>query len=159
MKNLKLLLAALLAGGLGTAAFVTIGHADPQCGDSHGIHGERMGYLEDRHDPLKRLMRHVDLTDAQQTEIKTIIDTSRTDTDNIRQRLRDKRKALYSLATGTDYSLERARELADQQAKLDAELTVARIDTMHRTLQVELAKLRAQRMERKKAWMDDHQQD
>lgn len=163
MKRRNLFLTALLAGSLATAGFVTISHAGPQCGDRHGMHGDRTGYVDGRHDPLKRLMRHVDLTDAQKTEIKTITETSRTDTENVRQQLRDSRKAMYSLVTGSDYSLERVRELADQQAKLTTQLTVARIDTMHRTLQVltpeqqaELATLREQRIARKKAWMDEH---
>jgi Spy/CpxP family protein refolding chaperone len=95
-----------------------------------------------------------------------MIDTNRTDTENVRQQLRDSRKAIYSLVTDGDYSLERVRELADQQAKLNAELTIARIDTMHRTLQVltpeqraELGKFREQRMEKKKAWRDGHKKD
>jgi Spy/CpxP family protein refolding chaperone len=111
-------------------------------------------------------MDQVDLTDAQQTEIKTILETSRNDTESVRQKLRDSRMAMHELVSSSDYSVKRVRELADQQAKLNAELTVARIDTMHRTLQVltteqqtELAKLREQRLERKKAWIDDHKKD
>jgi protein CpxP len=166
MKYRNLILATLLAGSLTTVGLVTISHAGPQCGDRHGMHGERMGYAGGHRDPLQRLMRQVDLTDAQQTEIKVIIDTSRTDMENVRQQLRDSRKAMYNLVAGTDYNLERVRELADQQAKLNTELTVARIDTMHRTLQVltpdqqaELATLREQRMTKKKAWMEDHMND
>jgi protein CpxP len=163
MKHRNLILTTVLAVTLTTAGLVTIGHAGPQCGDRHGIDGERMGYVDGRRDPLTRLMRHVELTDAQQTEIKAIIDSSRTDTESVRQQLRDSRKAMYNLVNGSDYNLERVRELADKQAALNAELTVARVDTMHRALQVltpeqqaEIAKLREQRMERTKAWMDDH---
>jgi Spy/CpxP family protein refolding chaperone len=166
MKHRKLIYSTLLAGSLATTGFVTITHAGPHCGDRHGVHGERTGYGEDRHHPLKRLMRHLDLTDAQQAEIRTIIETSRTDTENVRQQLLDSRKAMRSLVAGSDYNLEKVRELADQQAKLRAELTVARIDAMHRTLQVltpeqqaGMAKLREQHMAGKKAWMDDHQDD
>ena len=166
MKRRNLLVTTLLAGSLATAGFVTISHAGPQYCDRHGMHGERMGYIEGGRDPLKRLMGQVDLTDAQQTEIKTIINTSRNDTEGVRQQLRDSRKAMYDLVASSDYKVERVRELAAQQAKLNAELTVARIDTMHRTLQVltpeqqaKLAKLREQRMEKKKAWMDNHKND
>jgi protein CpxP len=166
MKHPNLLLTTLLAGSVATAGFVTISHADPQHCDRHGMHGERMGYVEGRRDPLKHLMDQVDLTDAQQTEIKTILETSRNDTESVRQKLRDSRMAMHELVSSSDYSVKRVRELADQQAKLNAELTVARIDTMHRTLQVltteqqtELAKLREQRLERKKAWIDDHKKD
>jgi len=166
MKYRNLILTTLLAGSLATVGFVSISHAGPQCGDRHGMHGQHTGYVEGHRDPLQRLMRHVDLTDAQQSEIKAILDTSRTDTKNLSQQLRDSRKAMYNLVTGTNYNPERVRDLADEQAKLNAELTVARIDTMHRTLQVltpeqqaELAKLREQRMTRKKAWLEDHKSD
>jgi Spy/CpxP family protein refolding chaperone len=111
-------------------------------------------------------MHQVDLTDAQQSEIKAIVETSRTGTENVRQQLLDSRKAMHSLVTGSDYNIEKVRELADQQASLRAELTVARIDTMHRTLQVltseqqaKVAMLREQRMKGKKAMMDERQDD
>lgn len=166
MKRRNLLLTTLLASSLATTGFITISHADPQYCDHHGMHSKRMGHVEGLRDPLKHLMDQVDLTNAQRAEIKTIIDTNRNDTESVRQRLRDNRKAMYELVSSNQYSLERVRELADQQAKLNAELTVARIDTMHRTLQVltpeqraELAKLREQRTERKKAWMDDDKKD
>ncbi len=166
MKHRNLILTTLLAGSLATAGFVTITHAGPHCGDRHGAHDEGMSYGEGQHDPLRRLMHQVDLTDVQQTEIRAIIETSRTDTENVRQQLLESRKAMRNLVAGSDYNIEKVRELADQQAKLRAELTVARVDTMYRTLQVltpeqqaEMAKLREQHMTRKKAWMDDRQDD
>ena len=166
MKHRNLILTTLLVGSLATAGIVTVSQAGPHCGERNGAYGEGMGHRESRHDPLQRLMQKVDLTDAQQSEIKAINETSRTGTENIRRQLLDSRKALHSLATGSDYNLEKVRELADQQAKLRAELTVARIDTMHRSLQVltaeqqtKLAKLRDQRMKGKKAMMDERQDD
>ena len=167
MKHRNLILTTLLAGSLTTAGFATISQAGPFCGDRHGAHAERTGYSEGRHhDPLNRLMRYVDLSDAQQAEIKTIIDTRRKDTEVIRKQLRDSRKAMRNLIADNDYKLDRVRELADQQAALQADLTVARIDTMHQTLQVltpeqqaEVVKLREQRMEKKKAWRDERKDD
>ena len=166
MKHRNLILTTLLAGSLATAGFVTVSHAGPQCGDRSGAYGEGGGYSDGRHDPLKRLMHDVKLTDAQQSEIKTIIEASRTDTETVRQQLLDNRKAMSDLVTGSDYNIEKVRELADQQAKLRAELSVARIDAMHRTLQVltaeqqaEIAKMREQRMTRQKARMNERQDD
>ena len=73
---------------------------------------------------------------------------------------------MRNLIADNDYKLDRVRELADQQAALQADLTVARIDTMHQTLQVltpeqqaEVVKLREQRMEKKKAWRDERKDD
>lgn len=166
MKHRNLMLTTLLAGSLATFGFISISHAGPHCGEHSGMYGEGMGYSEGRHDPLKRLTGQVDLTDAQQSEIKTIIETSRTGTENVRRQLLDNRKAMHSLVTASDYTIEKVRELADQQAQLRAELTVARIDTMHQTLQVltaeqqaKLAKLREQRVTRQKAPMNDRQDD
>ena len=166
MKHRNLILTTLLAGSLATAGIVTVSHAGPHCGERSGAYGKSMGHSEGRHDPLQRLMHQVDLTDAQQSEIKAIIETSRTGTENVRQQLLDSRKAMHSLVTGSDYNIEKVRELADQQASLRAELTVARIDTMHRTLQVltaeqqaKVAKLREQRMKGKKAMLDERQDD
>jgi Spy/CpxP family protein refolding chaperone len=166
MKHRHLILTTLLAAGLTTAGFATISQAGPFCGDRPGAHAVRTGYHEGRHDPLKRLMRQVDLTDAQQTEIKAIIETSRKDTENARQQLRDSLKTMRKLVAGNDYNLDRVRELADQEARLRADLTVARVDTMHRIQQVltpeqqaQVAKLREQRMEKWKAWKDEREED
>ena len=166
MKHRNFILTTLLAGTLASAGFATISQAGPFCGDRHGAHAERMGYGEGRHDPMKRLLRHVDLTDAQQAEIKTLIGTSREETKAARKELRDTRKTLRNLVAGEAYSIESVRDLANQQARLQADLTVARIDTMHRALQVltpeqqaELVKLREQRMEKRKAWKDEHNDD
>lgn len=163
MKHRNLILTTLLAGILTTAGFATISQAGPFCGEHHGAHAERMGYGEGRHDPMQRLLRHVDLSDAQQAEIKTLIETSREETKTARKELRDTRKTLRDLVAGDAYNIESVRNLADQQARLQADLTVARIDTMHRALQVltpeqqaEMVKLREQRMEKRKAWKDEH---
>lgn len=166
MKRRNLVLTTLLAGSLAAAGFATISQAGPFCGDRHGAHAERMGHGKGRHDPLKRLMRHVAVTDAQQSEIRAIIETGRKDTEDTRQQLRDSRKAMRDLVAGNDYDPGRVRELADQQAKLRADLTVARMDALHRAQQVltpeqqaEIARLRAQRMERMKAWKGERKDD
>jgi Spy/CpxP family protein refolding chaperone len=73
---------------------------------------------------------------------------------------------MSDVVTGNDYNIEKVRNLADQQAKLRAELSVARIDTMHRSLQVltaeqqaEIAKMREQHMTRQKAAMNERKDD
>jgi len=162
MKRRNLILTTLLAGSLASVSFAGISQASPFCNDRHGAHAERMGYgnKHDR-DPMKYLMRNVDLTEAQQTEIKTIIETNQKGSEEVRKQLRDSHQALHDLATSADYSLDRARALADQQAKLEADQIVARIDTMHRVHQVltpeqqtKMKAAREQRMEKRKAWMD-----
>jgi Spy/CpxP family protein refolding chaperone len=73
---------------------------------------------------------------------------------------------MRKLVAGNDYNLDRVRELADQEARLRADLTVARVDTTHRIQQVltpeqqaQVAKLREQRMEKWKAWKDEREED
>ena len=70
-----------------------------------------MGHSKGRHDPLQRLMQQLDLNDAQQSEIKAIFETSRTATETVRQQLLDSRQAMRSLVTGSDYNIEKVREL------------------------------------------------
>jgi len=76
-----------------------------------------MGHSEGRYDPLQRLMHQVDLTDAQQSEIKAIIETSRTGTENVRQQLLDSRKAMRSLVTSSDYSIEQGSRTGGSTGK------------------------------------------
>jgi Spy/CpxP family protein refolding chaperone len=78
-----------------------------------------------------------------------------------RDQIRDGHKAMRDLVTSDSYSLDQVRTLADQQAKLSADLTVARIDSMHRIRQVltpeqqtKLAEMRAQRKDTKN-WKEE----
>lgn len=166
MKHRKLILTTLLAGSLAAAGFTGLSQAASYGGDNRCGHAERMSYGKHGHDPLRRLMKHVDLTDAQQAEIKTIMEADRDGMDNTREQLRDNRKAMRALATDAGYSIERVRELANQQAQLKSDLTVARIDRMHRVFQVltpeqqaEMKAVREKREERNKERRDRQERD
>lgn len=112
-----------------------------------------MNYGERHHDLVKRLMRHVELSESQQSTIKGIVESSRESTKVAREQMHESHKAMREMATSDTYRIDQVRTLADQQAKFRAELTVARIDSMHRIQQVltpeQRTKLMEQRAERK----------
>lgn len=161
MKRRNLILTTLLVGSLAAGGYATASQAGSYCKHRDGGHAERMNYGKDRHDPVKHLMRQVDLSEGQQAEIKAIVESSRESNKLAREQMRDSRKAMHDLATSDSYNIEQVRILADQQAKLSADLTVARIDSMHRVQQVltpdqqnKLSELRAQRKDRKN-WKEE----
>lgn len=152
----RTVIGSLIAGSLlsvGTAGIVMAG-PDGDC--PKGVRMERMAYHKDHKDgvPFERLFRRLDLSTEQQTQIKQIFEENRTALKGQREAMRDSHKALRELATSTAYDPQRVRTLADTQAKLQADMVVARTETFHRVYQVltpaqqeELAKLRAQRQE------------
>lgn len=138
MKARKYVITSLLAGGLLTAGAAGIATARPAGDCDMGPRGERMSHehAHARGGPSTRMFRHLDLTEAQQTEIKQITEGARTAHKDTRDALRTNRQALRELATGADYDVQRVRELADAQAKLQADMLVARTETLHRVHQV-----------------------
>ena len=161
MKRRNLILTTLLAGSLAAGSYAVASQDGFNCKHRDGAHAERMNYGEGRHDPVKRLMRQVDLSESQQSAIKAIAESSRDSTKLAREQIRDSHKALRDLVTSDSYSLDQARTLADQQAKLSADLTVTRIDSMHQIQQVltpeqrtKLAELRTERKD-KKNWKEE----
>lgn len=165
MKRRNLILTTILAGSLAAGSYATVSLAGSDCNHRDGGHAERMSYGHGHHDPVKRLMRKIELTESQQAEIKAIVESSRESNQLVREQMRDSRKAMHELATSDSYNIEQVRALADQQARLKADLTVARIDSMHRVQQVltpeqktKLAELRAQRKDRKN-WKEEQSED
>lgn len=165
MKRRNLILTTLLAGSLAAGSYATVSLAGSDCNHRNGGHAERMNYDKGHHDPVKRLMRQVDLSEGQQAEIKAIVESSREGNKQAREQMRESRKAMHELATSDSYNIEQVRTLADQQARLKADLTVARIDSMHRVQQVltpeqktKLAELRAERKD-KKNWKEEQSDD
>jgi protein CpxP len=144
MKHRNLILATLLTGGLTTAGFAGISLAGADGGQRHCDRAEHMGYGKHQRDPVQRLMKHIELTDAQQAEIKSLTETSRAGSGAPRKQLRENRKAMHELVSSDAYSIDQLRVLADRQARLQADLTVARIDTMHRVHQVLTPEQRAE---------------
>ena len=138
MKARKYIITGLLAGGLLTGGAAGIAMARPAGDCDMGPRGEWMSHEHGhmRGGQFTRMVRHLDLTEAQQAQIRQIAEEARTAGKDARDALRENRQALHDLAAGTDYDAGRVRELADAQAKLQADLLVARTETMHRIHQV-----------------------
>lgn len=153
----RTLVGSLLAGSLLAVGATGIVTASPDGDCPKGARMERMAYHKDHKDgiPFERMFQRLNLSTEQQAQVKQIVDENRTALQQQRDALRDNRKALRELATSTAYDPQRVRTLADSQAKLQADMMVARTETFHRVYQVltpeqqaEFAKLRAQRQER-----------
>ena len=154
----NIILVSLLAGGLAVAGVTA---ASPFGGCDRGYRSEQMGFGHHRFDPVQRMMRHIDVSDEQEAQIRAIVEEGRAEATEQRAALREARQALRDLATGSDYDADRVRELAEQQAQIRADMTVARVDTMHRVYQVltpeqqaELADLRERRRAKWEARQD-----
>lgn len=159
--NTRTILGSLLAGTLIAAAATGIAQARPD-GDCmmKGGHMERMAWHKGHKDgaPFGHMLNRLDLNEAQQAEVKRIMEESRDAALQQRQVMRDNRKALHELATTNAYDPSRVRTLADAQAQLQADMIVARAETMHRVHQVLTPEQQAQwntlREQRQQKWQE-----
>jgi len=122
MKKRNLIIGSILAGTIGVAGMA---HA---CGgpgggyrgahDSHG--GERMMHV----------MKKLDLTQEQREAVRAIKRDSRDQMEAKRDEMFDIRQALQKQASAETYDAAKVRELADARAKIMADITVKRMQTM-----------------------------
>lgn len=153
-------LGGLLAGSLIAIGATGIAQARPDGDCIQGGHMERMAYHQGHKDgaPFGRLFKRLDLSEAQQAEVERILDEDRTDAQQRRQALRDNRQALHELATTGAYDPQRVRTLAEEQAKLQTEMIVARTETLHRMHQVltpeQQAEWQTLREQRQQKWRE-----
>lgn len=159
----RTILGGLLAGSLIAAGATGIAQARPDGDCIPGDRMERMAYHKGHRDgaPFGHLFKRLDLSEAQQAEVKRILDESGDAAQQQRQTLRDNRKALHELATTGAYDPQRVRVLADEQAKLQADMIVARTETLHRVHQVLTPEQQAQwitlREQRQQKWQERQQ--
>lgn len=159
----RTVLGSLLAGSLIAAGATGIAQAGPDGGCMKGDRMERMAYHKGHEDgaPFGRMLKGLDLSEAQQAEVKRIMEESRGAAQQQRQALRDNRKALHELATASAYDPQQVRALADTQAKLQADMIVARTEAMHRVHQVLTPEQQAEwntlREQRQQKWQERQQ--
>jgi Spy/CpxP family protein refolding chaperone len=103
-----------------------------------GGHMERMAFHKGHKDgaPFGRMLQGLDLNETQQAEVKRILDERRGAAQQQHPALRANQTALHELATGAAYDPQQVRALADTQARLQADMIVARTEAMHRVHQV-----------------------
>ncbi|MEN3110700.1 Spy/CpxP family protein refolding chaperone [Uliginosibacterium paludis] len=92
--------------------------------------GERAGLLN------PRLIKALDLSQAQRDELKKLADSDREARRTQREALMASRKALRDLVIGEQYSDARAKELAGRIATQDSAQILARAEQAHRMMQV-----------------------
>lgn len=84
-----------------------------------GTQGRHTGWM------LQRMATELNLTDAQQAQIKAILQTERAKTQPLRRQLRQNRLAQTSSTTGS-FNEAQVRAFASKQAQLITDLTVER---------------------------------
>ncbi|MCZ7565832.1 MAG: Spy/CpxP family protein refolding chaperone [Burkholderiales bacterium] len=152
MLSRKSILAAALAASLAGLAVAAPALARPHGGDAPWAEG-RGGH---RADHGGRFLRELDLSDAQRDRMFEIRHAARPAMREKMNALRANRSALREAATANDYDAARIRTLADEGAKLQADLTVMRVETEQKALAVltpeqraKLEQLRAERRDRR----------
>lgn len=156
----RTILSSLLAGTLIAAGATGIAQARPDGDCMQGGYLERMAFHKDHRDgaPFGHMFKRLDLSEAQQAEVRRILDESRAAAQQQRQAMRDNHKALHELATTSAYDPQRVRTLAEAQAQLQADTIVARTETLHRVHQVLTPEQQAQwntlRQQRQERWIE-----
>lgn len=124
MKKPNLILSSLLAGSIITMGAVGAVQA---CNGPGGHSGG-----EHRGDKMMHVMKKLDLSSEQKKAIRSIKNESRDQMQSNRDAMMGIKKALRNQASAANLDTKKVRELADTRAKLMADMTVKRIETMHR---------------------------
>lgn len=121
MKKRNLILAGMLASTLGVAGIASVAHA------SRGHDG-----CEHRGDHMKHMMKKLDLSKEQRQTIRSIKNESRDQMQAKRDEMYKIRKALREQGSAKTYDANKVRELANAKSKIMADMTVQRIEHMHK---------------------------
>jgi Spy/CpxP family protein refolding chaperone len=128
-----LLIASAIAGGVAAVAVQAAppwggagcGYGPGASGAGFGGHG--MGHGAHRMDPEARIERMADMLDLskeQRDQVRAIVDKSRPQARELRDKLADNRKQLHALVQQGNAKEADVRKLADAQGKLTADLIV-----------------------------------
>jgi periplasmic protein CpxP/Spy len=140
-KKFFMVTAGVLALAAGLSAAVTEAVAQ-----NHGKHG-REGKM------LQRMTEQLNLTDAQQGQIKTILQTEKAKIQPLRQQLHQNRMAQTGAVTGT-FDETQVRSFASKQAQIMTDLTVER----ERTKSQIYAVLTPDQRQKAQTLMQEHRQ-
>jgi len=81
--------------------------------------------------PMARIARHLDLTEAQQAEIRAILEDARTEGEALRSRLGDMRATLEQSVRADTWYEDQVRMAVESNTETFVELTVLGSRTMH----------------------------
>jgi len=105
-----------------------------------------------RHDGAMRMLRGLDLTDAQRDQIFQIHYAQMPEMRAQRKAAHAARKELRDLALAPEYDAAKAKAAADNYAKASAQLALMRVDSMRKVLEVLTPEQRKQLEERRAQW-------
>lgn len=126
MKKRNLIIGSILAGSIGVAGLAQA------CGGPGG--GGFRGSNHDGHggDRMMHVMKKLDLSKEQRESMRNIKRDTRDQMESKRDEMFDIRQALQKQVRADNYDAARVRELADAKAKIMADITVQRIETMQK---------------------------
>lgn len=155
MKSMKKSLLILLmttfalAGSLGGAlAQPGLGWGAGDCSPCRSCDDRGLG----RHQG--KMARALDLSEEQQTKIRTIIDEERQKVDPLRAQLAETRDEMRKLSNAESFDESAVRALAEKKAKIQTELSVAKART-HNLIQAELTPEQRAQAEKMRPEMKD----
>lgn len=128
VKSHKLFVSAAIVAASLLAAAPAISGEGGHCDRKH--HAGKMGH--DGKDGFQKKLKALNLTDAQQAQVKDIMEKNKPQREAQWKEMRESRKALHEAAHGDKYDAAKVRELAAKEAQIKADMTVQRIETMHR---------------------------
>ena len=116
-----MLTTAMIGGGAGA---VMAGH-----GPGDGFGGPPPGAEMAPENLTKRMAALLRLSDAQQSQIKTVLDAERAQVKPLLEKMRENRMQLRLAGEATTFDEAAVRTIAVAQAQIETELTVSRIST------------------------------
>jgi protein CpxP len=136
MSNKSVILGNVLAASLLGLSATGTALAVSDAGPAHSQRAAYEHYGRHREGGLPRAFERLNLTQEQRDKISQIMDGGKQARQEKRKALWERRKALRDQAMAETYDAQRVQDLADQQAKLQAELTVMRTETFHNVYSV-----------------------
>ena len=144
--------ACLLAGSLALGVPATVSADDLRRVSASGDWGGGAKHRGHRHEGMKRMLRGLDLSEAQRDQIFEIRHAQAPAMRAQMKTLHAARKDLRELALAPQYDAAKARASADALAGATSQLALMRIDTMRKVLAVLTPEQRKTLEERRAKW-------
>lgn len=132
MKHNRLIISSIV-----TAALLTMGttavHAEPTAGcDKHARHTSfRPGHKQGEH-RLQHMMDYLKMDQTQRDQVKELLEQNRDKVQEKRQAMHKIRQQLRDAGTSDTYDADRVKQLAEQKARLGAEMAELHTATFNR---------------------------
>ena len=129
MRNRILVISCMAALVIG-AAFLALGHGF----QGPGMHGRGEG--PSHADMLEHMSRELNLTDAQKQQVKAVMDAVEPVAEGLHAKLEDVHKQIATATANGQFDETQVRNLANQQAQLEADLMVEHLRAMSKVYSI-----------------------